>query len=132
MRQLARDLDEQKHVRDEAGNCERRAKGKHAPPHPEQERRRDQSEKDEAEREIRPGTTQANPFWVVRAAKEVIDGHGGVWQDAVPSVYRGPRLPACEGFEAGTSRRGAARKRRVAGRSRGVREIDPSDQTSSL
>jgi hypothetical protein len=28
----------------------------------------------------RPGTTQANPFWVVGAAKEVIDGHGGIWQ----------------------------------------------------
>jgi hypothetical protein len=27
-----------------------------------------------------PGTTQANPFWVVGAAKEVIDGHGGIWQ----------------------------------------------------
>ena len=23
---------------------------------------------------------QANPFWVVGAAKEVIDGHGGIWQ----------------------------------------------------
>ena len=27
-----------------------------------------------------PDTTQANPFWVVGAAKEVIDGHGGIWQ----------------------------------------------------
>jgi hypothetical protein len=27
-----------------------------------------------------PGTTEANPFWVVGAAKEVIDGHGGIWQ----------------------------------------------------
>jgi pimeloyl-ACP methyl ester carboxylesterase len=27
-----------------------------------------------------PGTMQANPFWVVGAAKEVIDGHGGIWQ----------------------------------------------------
>jgi hypothetical protein len=27
-----------------------------------------------------PGITQANPFWVVGAAKEVIDGHGGIWQ----------------------------------------------------
>jgi hypothetical protein len=27
-----------------------------------------------------PGTTQTNPFWVVGAAKEVIDGHGGIWQ----------------------------------------------------
>jgi hypothetical protein len=27
-----------------------------------------------------PGTSQANPFWVVGAAKEVIDGHGGIWQ----------------------------------------------------
>ncbi len=27
-----------------------------------------------------PGTTQANPFWVVGATKEVIDGHGGIWQ----------------------------------------------------
>lgn len=27
-----------------------------------------------------PGVTQANPFWVVGAAKEVIDGHGGTWQ----------------------------------------------------
>jgi hypothetical protein len=27
-----------------------------------------------------PGTAQANPFWVVGAAKEVIDGHGGIWQ----------------------------------------------------
>ena len=27
-----------------------------------------------------PGATQANPFWVVGAAKEVIDGHGGIWQ----------------------------------------------------
>jgi pimeloyl-ACP methyl ester carboxylesterase len=27
-----------------------------------------------------PGTTRANPFWVVGAAKEVIDGHGGIWQ----------------------------------------------------
>ncbi len=23
---------------------------------------------------------QADPFWVVGAAKEVIDGHGGIWQ----------------------------------------------------
>jgi len=27
-----------------------------------------------------PDTLQANPFWVVGAAKEVIDGHGGIWQ----------------------------------------------------
>jgi hypothetical protein len=27
-----------------------------------------------------PGTAQPNPFWVVGAAKEVIDGHGGIWQ----------------------------------------------------
>ncbi|HEY3622492.1 MAG TPA: hypothetical protein VGL12_08880 [Roseiarcus sp.] len=27
-----------------------------------------------------PGTTQANPFWVVGAAKEVIDGHGEIWK----------------------------------------------------
>jgi hypothetical protein len=27
-----------------------------------------------------PDITQANPFWVVGAAKEVIDGHGGIWQ----------------------------------------------------
>ena len=27
-----------------------------------------------------PGTMQANPFWMVGAAKEVIDGHGGIWQ----------------------------------------------------
>jgi hypothetical protein len=27
-----------------------------------------------------PGTAQANPFWVAGAAKEVIDGHGGIWQ----------------------------------------------------
>jgi hypothetical protein len=27
-----------------------------------------------------PGITQADPFWVVGAAKEVIDGHGGIWQ----------------------------------------------------
>src|SRR6185437_7519317 len=27
-----------------------------------------------------PGTAQANPFWVMGAAKEVIDGHGGIWQ----------------------------------------------------
>jgi hypothetical protein len=23
---------------------------------------------------------QANPFWMVGAAQEVIDGHGGIWQ----------------------------------------------------
>ena len=27
-----------------------------------------------------PGSVGANPFWVVGAAKEVIDGHGGIWQ----------------------------------------------------
>ena len=27
-----------------------------------------------------PDTAQANPFSVVGAAKEVIDGHGGIWQ----------------------------------------------------
>jgi pimeloyl-ACP methyl ester carboxylesterase len=27
-----------------------------------------------------PDTAQTNPFWVVGAAKEVIDGHGGIWQ----------------------------------------------------
>jgi len=27
-----------------------------------------------------PGSAQANPFWVVGAAKEVIDGHGGIFQ----------------------------------------------------
>jgi pimeloyl-ACP methyl ester carboxylesterase len=27
-----------------------------------------------------PDTAQANPFWVVGAAQEVIDGHGGIWQ----------------------------------------------------
>jgi hypothetical protein len=27
-----------------------------------------------------PGTMQANPFWMVGAAKEAIDGHGGIWQ----------------------------------------------------
>jgi hypothetical protein len=27
-----------------------------------------------------PGSAQANPFWVVGAAKEVIDGHEGIWQ----------------------------------------------------
>ena len=27
-----------------------------------------------------PGATQVNPFWMVGAAKEVIDGHGGIWQ----------------------------------------------------
>ena len=27
-----------------------------------------------------PDTEQANPFWVAGAAKEVIDGHGGIWQ----------------------------------------------------
>jgi hypothetical protein len=27
-----------------------------------------------------PGVAQTNPFWVVGAAKEVIDGHGGIWQ----------------------------------------------------
>jgi hypothetical protein len=25
---------------------------------------------------------QTDPFWVVRAAKEVIDGHGGIWQNS--------------------------------------------------
>ncbi len=29
-----------------------------------------------------PGITPANPFWVVGAAKEVIDGDGGIWQAA--------------------------------------------------
>ena len=27
-----------------------------------------------------PGSVEPNPFWVVGAAKEVIDGHGGIWQ----------------------------------------------------
>jgi pimeloyl-ACP methyl ester carboxylesterase len=27
-----------------------------------------------------PDTAQTNPFWVIGAAKEVIDGHGGIWQ----------------------------------------------------
>jgi hypothetical protein len=27
-----------------------------------------------------PGGAEANPFWVVGAAKEVIDGHGGIFQ----------------------------------------------------
>jgi pimeloyl-ACP methyl ester carboxylesterase len=27
-----------------------------------------------------PQALQANPFWVVRATKEVINGHGGIWQ----------------------------------------------------
>jgi hypothetical protein len=27
-----------------------------------------------------PGSAQTNPFWVVGAAKEVIDGHGGIWR----------------------------------------------------
>jgi hypothetical protein len=27
-----------------------------------------------------PGSANVNPFWVVGAAKEVIDGHGGIWQ----------------------------------------------------
>ncbi len=29
-----------------------------------------------------PGTAETNPFWVVGATKEVIDGHGGIWQTA--------------------------------------------------
>jgi len=28
-----------------------------------------------------PGSAQVNPFWVVGAAKEVIDGHGGIWRE---------------------------------------------------
>ncbi|WP_158810637.1 hypothetical protein [Beijerinckia sp. L45] len=28
-----------------------------------------------------PGPEQTNPFWVVGASKEVIDGHGGIWLD---------------------------------------------------
>ena len=27
-----------------------------------------------------PGSAQVDPFWVVGATKEVIDGHGGIWQ----------------------------------------------------
>jgi len=27
-----------------------------------------------------PGIAQTNPFWMVGAAKEVIDGHGGIWR----------------------------------------------------
>ncbi len=27
-----------------------------------------------------PGILEVNPFWMVGAAKEVIDGHGGIWQ----------------------------------------------------
>ncbi len=27
-----------------------------------------------------PGAAQTNPFWMVGATKEVIDGHGGIWQ----------------------------------------------------
>ena len=27
-----------------------------------------------------PGSAQVNPFWVVGATKEVIDGYGGIWQ----------------------------------------------------
>ena len=27
-----------------------------------------------------PGSAQVNPFWVVGATKDVIDGHGGIWQ----------------------------------------------------
>jgi hypothetical protein len=27
-----------------------------------------------------PGSAQADPLWVVGAAKEVIDGHGGIFQ----------------------------------------------------
>jgi hypothetical protein len=27
-----------------------------------------------------PGTAQTNPFWMVGATKEVINGHGGIWQ----------------------------------------------------
>jgi hypothetical protein len=29
---------------------------------------------------VPPESAQANPFWIVRAAKEVIDEHGGIWQ----------------------------------------------------
>ena len=29
---------------------------------------------------IPPGTAQTNPFWMVGATKEVINGHGGIWQ----------------------------------------------------
>ena len=28
-----------------------------------------------------PGVEHANPFWVVRANRTVIDGHGGIWQE---------------------------------------------------
>jgi hypothetical protein len=32
-----------------------------------------------------PEILQTDPYWVVSASKEVIDGHGGIWQDAFMS-----------------------------------------------
>ena len=88
-----------------------------------------------------PGSAQTNPFWVVGAAKEVIDGHGGIWQTPFLMFIASPRLPARAGFEAynrrsvraseGAGGRAIHGAKGVGRRPRGVRRIHRTNQSST-
>ena len=82
-----------------------------------------------------PPDAQANPFWVVGAAKEVIDGHGGIWQTPFLQFIASlvfQHVQASKKGPAGRGGRGAERRgRQTVGRSRGVREIHRPDRAAA-
>ena len=69
-----------------------------------------------------PDTAQANPFWVAGAAKEVIDGHGGIWQTPflqfIASLVFQHVQASKQGRERRRDDRGAERRAERIGRSR--------------
>ena len=80
-----------------------------------------------------PDTAQANPFWVVGAAKEVIDGHGGIWQTPFLQFIASLVFQHVQASKQGPS--GDLESVRqldlAAGRqSRGVREVHRPDQNA--
>ena len=77
-----------------------------------------------------PGIVQANPFWVVGAVKEVIDGHGGIWQTPFLQFIASSSSSTCR--LRGTRRRARYPWRQGLGeRPRDVREIHRADRASA-
>ena len=81
-----------------------------------------------------PDTAQANPFWVVGAAKEVIDGHGGIWQTPFLQFIASLVFQHVQASKQGPERRPRVRAAnwtsRTGRQSRGVREVHRPDQNA--
>ena len=78
-----------------------------------------------------PGSAQANPFWVVGAAKEVIDGHGGIWQTPFLQFIASLVFQHVQASQESAGGRDIRDAKGAGRRPRGVREVHRADQASA-